>query len=103
MFKDFGEHGIAPRQVSTTEKFTPADVSRKRKVPSVLDTNTIPGESPLQGLVKAAKVSMGTRLLRKLGWKEGQGVGPRVKKKKVKRFYGCALPPELQPAKEVLV
>ena len=28
---------------------------------------------------------VGVRLLRKLGWKEGQGIGPRVKKKVKKK------------------
>ena len=41
---------------------------------------------------------MGVRLLRGLGWKEGQGVGLRVKRKRKvrhppgKKVYGCALP-----------
>ena len=31
---------------------------------------------------------MGVELLRKMGWKEGQGVGPRVKRKAAKQKSG---------------
>lgn len=48
------------------------------------------------------RLTIGIKLLRDLGWKEGQGIGPRVKRKvkrKVKpptgqKIYGCALPRE---------
>ena len=39
---------------------------------------------------------MGMKLLKKLGWKPGQGVGPRIsrkeKKKQLEKVYGCSLP-----------
>ncbi|XP_019510020.1 PREDICTED: G patch domain-containing protein 1 [Hipposideros armiger] len=48
----------------------------------------------------ALKLSVGFELLRKMGWKEGQGIGPRVKRKPRQqkpdpgvKIYGCALPP----------
>ena len=34
--------------------------------------------------------SVGIRLLRKLGWKEGQGIGPRVKKTVKKTSAGLS-------------
>ena len=33
----------------------------------------------------SSSMTMGIRLLRKLGWRDGQGVGPRIRKKKKKR------------------
>ncbi|XP_062967578.1 G patch domain-containing protein 1 isoform X2 [Cynocephalus volans] len=46
------------------------------------------------------RLSVGFQLLRKMGWKEGQGVGPRVKRRPRRqkpdpgvKVYGCALPP----------
>ena len=35
---------------------------------------------------------MGARLLRAMGWREGQGVGPRVQRPGVEKMYGCSLP-----------
>lgn len=40
----------------------------------------IPGPIPSELIVPSA-ISMGKKLLAKMGWKEGQGVGPRVKSK----------------------
>ncbi|TRY94825.1 hypothetical protein DNTS_020478, partial [Danionella cerebrum] len=48
----------------------------------------------------------GVELLRKMGWKDGQGVGPRLKRKPRKqntdagRVYGCALPPNASEESE---
>ncbi|XP_070244101.1 G patch domain-containing protein 1 isoform X2 [Bos mutus] len=46
------------------------------------------------------RLSVGFELLRKMGWKEGQGIGPRVKRRPRRqkpdpgvKIYGCALPP----------
>lgn len=35
----------------------------------------------LMGLFRAQGETMGTKLLRKMGWKEGQGIGPKVRRK----------------------
>jgi G patch domain-containing protein 1 len=37
--------------------------------------------SGLMGLLRAEGETMGTKLLRKMGWKEGQGIGPKVRRK----------------------
>jgi G patch domain-containing protein 1 len=74
---------------------------------SLAGESLIPGaESLLVDLVLPKKSSVGIRLLRKLGWKEGQGIGPRAKRKLQHKkggsgeaaagnmkIYGCALPP----------
>ncbi|KAH6616934.1 hypothetical protein F5144DRAFT_633238 [Chaetomium tenue] len=37
--------------------------------------------SSLMGIFRADGDTMGTRLLKKMGWKEGQGIGPKVRRK----------------------
>ena len=89
--EDLGEFGIAPRNVETTKLFSREHESKeKRNEPLV---STTPGVSfysmmsyALQDLVVPCRMSIGIRLLKRMGWKEGQGIGPRVRqlpKKKV--------------------
>lgn len=35
------------------------------------------GDPVLQGLIKVSSDNIGVRLLKSMGWKEGQGTGPR--------------------------
>ncbi|XP_034038819.1 G patch domain-containing protein 1 [Thalassophryne amazonica] len=100
--EDFSEHGIAPRQITTSHEFSSSrrdDAQEKAKAVSA-QTALIPGDTLLEELISPAKSSIGVELLRKMGWKEGQGVGPRLKRKARRqqtndggRVYGCALPP----------
>ncbi|XP_064120817.1 G patch domain-containing protein 1-like [Macrobrachium nipponense] len=60
------------------------------------------GPSRFRNIVKSRE-TMGMKLLRKLGWKPGQGIGPRVKlhQKKLaqvetKRIYGCQFPQDMK-------
>ncbi|XP_054245503.1 G patch domain-containing protein 1 isoform X2 [Indicator indicator] len=53
------------------------------------------------------RITVGVELLRKMGWKEGQGIGPRIKRKPRRqkpdpavKVYGCALPPGLSEGSE---
>ncbi|XP_067105662.1 G patch domain-containing protein 1 isoform X1 [Osmerus mordax] len=100
--EDLGEHGIAPSEITTTDEFA----SRRRdqirdKARAITSMSApIPGDTLLEDLVTPAKSSMGVELLRKMGWKDGQGVGPRVKRKALRqkeeparKGYGCVLPP----------
>lgn len=41
----------------------------------------VTGEVHCQCFPVLSRLSVGFELLRKMGWKEGQGVGPRVKRK----------------------
>ena len=87
--------GIAPRLVSTKEKFTQEkapEVTRKR--PSV-----IPGDPLLHTLVVPAKSTIGARLMKSMGWREGKGVGPTTADPGLK-VYGCSLPGK-DPAERV--
>ncbi|MFT7806991.1 G patch domain-containing protein 1 isoform X1 [Arapaima gigas] len=100
--EDFSEHGIAPREITTTEDFTSGrrDQIRDKARALISLVAPIPGDTLLEDLIAPARTSMGVELLRKMGWKEGQGVGPRAKRKPCTqkpdggpRVYGCALPP----------
>lgn len=82
--EDLGEHGIAPRMFMTKESFTPAEkeiAERKRAINRAIDDgilkSAVPGGLPMDGLITPSQVSIGVRLLRKMGWKEGQGVGAK--------------------------
>lgn len=88
--EDFGEFGIAPKKVVTTEKFRPTEkegndrkrvlgparpTETERSIASVIQANEI-----LQDLIVPVKMSIGVKLLTQMGWKEGQGIGPRVRR-----------------------
>lgn len=47
----------------------------------------IPGAPPLQDLVVPSRSTVGAKLLRSMGWKEGQGVGPKVARETIGNVY----------------
>jgi G patch domain-containing protein 1 len=83
--EDLGEFGIAPRNVETTKLFSREHESEeKRNEPVVsLSTSGVSFDSmmkyALQDLVVPCRMSIGVKLLKRMGWKEGQGIGPRVR------------------------
>ncbi|RUS80099.1 hypothetical protein EGW08_012145 [Elysia chlorotica] len=104
--EDLEEHGIAPRKFATAEGFT----SEERKRKQISDANQVTSSSALtfgaylDDLVVPEQLTVGVKLLKKMGWREGQGLGPRVEQKKKKKkknsqpkpgvkVYGCAPPP----------
>ncbi|XP_034385421.1 G patch domain-containing protein 1 isoform X2 [Cyclopterus lumpus] len=98
--EDFGEHGIAPSEISTSQEFTSSrrDATREKARAVSAQAAVIPGDTLLEELIAPARSSIGVELLKRMGWKEGQGVGPRVKRKAGRqqtgsRLYGCVLPP----------
>lgn len=100
--EDFGEHGIAPREITRSEEFSSGHKDETREKARAINAHgsLIPGDTLLEELIAPARSSIGVELLKKMGWKEGQGVGPRVKRKARRqkreggaKFYGCALPP----------
>nr|XP_051686403.1 G patch domain-containing protein 1-like [Oryctolagus cuniculus] len=100
--EDLSEFGIAPKAIVTTDDFASKTKDRIREKARQLAAATapIPGATLLDDLISPAKLSIGFELLRKMGWKEGQGVGPRVKRRPRRqkpdpgvKIYGCALPP----------
>ncbi|KAM4721366.1 G patch domain-containing protein 1 [Rhinophrynus dorsalis] len=100
--EDLGEFGIAPKEIVTTDDFASKAKDKIREKARELASVTapIPGATILEDLIAPAKITIGIQLLRQMGWKEGQGVGPRTKRKARKqrtesdaKVYGCALPP----------
>uniref|UniRef100_A0A8P4K4U2 G-patch domain-containing protein n=1 Tax=Dicentrarchus labrax TaxID=13489 RepID=A0A8P4K4U2_DICLA len=100
--EDFGEHGIAPKEITTSQEFSSGRRDEIREKARAVNAQAalIPGDTLLEELIAPARLSIGVELLRRMGWKEGQGVGPRVKRKARRqqtdggsRVYGCVLPP----------
>ncbi|XP_035680143.1 G patch domain-containing protein 1-like isoform X2 [Branchiostoma floridae] len=101
--EDMGEFGIAPKTVTTTREFLSEekeDVRRKRAAAAADQHSVLP--ALLQDLIIPARESIGVRLLRRMGWRDGAGIGAKVRRKiKMKRqteassqrTYGCAPPP----------
>ncbi|XP_027870871.1 G patch domain-containing protein 1 isoform X2 [Xiphophorus couchianus] len=102
--EDFGEHGIAPREITTSQEFSSSrrDPAAEKARAVGAQAALIPGDSLLEELIAPARSSVGVELLTRMGWKEGQGIGPRLKRKPrrqlpvtagVCKTYSCALPP----------
>ncbi|XP_006762326.1 PREDICTED: G patch domain-containing protein 1 [Myotis davidii] len=100
--EDLSEFGIAPKAIVTTDDFASKTKDRIRDKARQLAAATapIPGATLLDDFITPATLSVGFELLRKMGWKEGQGIGPRVKRRPRRqkpdpgvKIYGCALPP----------
>ncbi|NXO97119.1 GPTC1 protein, partial [Certhia brachydactyla] len=107
--EDLSEFGIAPKDITTTDDFASKAKDRikekARQIAGVIAP--IPGTTAFDDLIGPSKITVGVELLRKMGWKEGQGIGPRVKRKPRRqkpdptvKIYGCALPPGLSEGSE---
>ncbi|XP_063109003.1 G patch domain-containing protein 1 isoform X3 [Cavia porcellus] len=100
--EDLSEFGIAPKAIVTTDDFASKtkDKIQEKARQLAAATAPIPGATLLDDFIAPAKLSVGFELLRKMGWKEGQGIGPRTKRRPRRqkpdpgvKIYGCALPP----------
>ncbi|NWR93058.1 GPTC1 protein, partial [Furnarius figulus] len=107
--EDLSEFGIAPKDITTTDDFASKAKDRiKEKAKQLAGVvAAIPGTTAFDDLIGPSKITVGVELLRKMGWKEGQGIGPRVKRKPRRqkpdptvKIYGCALPPGLSEGSE---
>ncbi|XP_033373086.1 G patch domain-containing protein 1 isoform X3 [Parus major] len=107
--EDLSEFGIAPKDITTTDDFASKSKDRiKEKARQIAGVVApIPGTTAFDDLIGPSKITIGVELLRKMGWKEGQGIGPRVKRKPCRqkpdptvKIYGCALPPGLSEGSE---
>ncbi|NXR06686.1 GPTC1 protein, partial [Semnornis frantzii] len=107
--EDLSEFGIAPKDITTTDDFASKTKDRvqekARQIAGVVAS--IPGTTAFDDLIGPSKITVGVELLRKMGWKEGQGIGPRIKRKPLRqkpdpavKVYGCALPPGLSEGSE---
>ncbi|XP_014216057.1 G patch domain-containing protein 1 homolog [Copidosoma floridanum] len=100
--EDVGEFGIAPTAIRATQGYSDqSNRGTKRERAKHDSTGPIPGTPVLHELLKPAKERVGVMLLKKMGWRPGQGVGPRLTKKEKKKvqkqrekikMYGCSLP-----------
>uniref|UniRef100_A0A1A8IWZ3 G patch domain containing 1 n=1 Tax=Nothobranchius kuhntae TaxID=321403 RepID=A0A1A8IWZ3_NOTKU len=70
--EDFGEHGIAPRQITTSLEFSSSrrDEAAERAKAVGAQAALIPGDTLLEELISPAKSSIGVELLRRMGWRE---------------------------------
>ncbi|NXG51979.1 GPTC1 protein, partial [Psilopogon haemacephalus] len=107
--EDLSEFGIAPKDITTTDDFASKAKDRvKEKARQIAGAiASIPGTTAFDDLIGPSKITVGVELLRKMGWKEGQGIGPRIKRKPRRqkpdpavKVYGCALPPGLSEGSE---
>jgi len=81
--EDMGDFGIAPKTIMTRNDFSGNNRKRNYQDEKLVQehqrTSTLVlGPELLQSLVVPARSNIGIRLLKKLGWKEGQGVGDRI-------------------------
>lgn len=75
--EDFTEHGIAPKQVKIKSDYKDEVRSGVRS----MRTGTTGLGVAFEDMVKPIRNTIGVKMLRKMGWREGQGVGPKIKRK----------------------
>ncbi|XP_020817200.1 G patch domain-containing protein 1 homolog [Drosophila serrata] len=85
--EDLGEFGIAPQGVRTRDEFAKEDEQeqrtgqRRRKLMQPEIVGPIPGMPVLEQLLRPVRDKVAVRILKSMGWKPGQGVGPRQTRK----------------------
>ncbi|XP_001604956.1 G patch domain-containing protein 1 homolog [Nasonia vitripennis] len=100
--EDTGQFGIAPTAIRATQEYSDETHKGKKRERAKQDSSgPIPGTPVLRELLKPVRERAGVMLLKKMGWRPGQGVGPRLTKKEKKhqrkqreniKVYGCSLP-----------
>lgn len=103
--EDIGEFGFAPQRIQTKEDFASAPGAAKRKFQKPSD-GPIPGEPVLKNLLKPVHDKAAVRILKKMGWRDNQGIGSRqtYREKKmtnernkrelyIQHKYGCDMGP----------
>ncbi|XP_034944075.1 G patch domain-containing protein 1 homolog [Chelonus insularis] len=100
--EDTGEFGIAPSGIRATSDFADQNKNeKKRRRGQSYNQEPIPGVPVLKELLKPVTDTVGVTLLKRMGWKPGQGIGLRLTKREKKRIreknakkkvYGCSLP-----------
>uniref|UniRef100_W8B376 G patch domain-containing protein 1 n=1 Tax=Ceratitis capitata TaxID=7213 RepID=W8B376_CERCA len=83
--EDHGEFGIAPQRLVTRAEYTSIEPeqSRKRKLMAT-NSGPIPGKPLLEQLIMPLQGKIGERILKSMGWRPGQGIGPRQTRKEKK-------------------
>uniref|UniRef100_A0A182QSF9 G-patch domain-containing protein n=1 Tax=Anopheles farauti TaxID=69004 RepID=A0A182QSF9_9DIPT len=111
--EDLGEFGIAPQRVQTREDFAANSggsgaqrtTSNKRRLDMGFSKGPIPGQPVLRALLEPAREKTAVKILKQMGWREGQGIGERQTRGEKKRanertckeqylmkMYGCEIP-----------
>ncbi|XP_014100323.3 G patch domain-containing protein 1 homolog [Bactrocera oleae] len=83
--EDRGEFGIAPQRLQTRAEYSSfePELSRKRKLMAT-HSGPIPGKPVLEQLIVPNNIKIGERILKSMGWRPGQGIGPRQTRKEKK-------------------
>ncbi|XP_032669581.1 G patch domain-containing protein 1 homolog [Odontomachus brunneus] len=85
--EDTGLFGIAPKGIRATSDYADhGQKGKKRERISQDNSGPIPGTPVLKELLKPVKETVGIVLLKKMGWKPGQGVGSRLTKREKRRM-----------------
>ncbi|XP_017011068.2 G patch domain-containing protein 1 homolog [Drosophila takahashii] len=86
--EDLGEFGIAPQGIRTRDEFAKEEEQeqrsgqRRRKLMQPdAPVGPIPGVPVLEQLLRPVRDKVAVRILKSMGWKPGQGVGPRQTRK----------------------
>ncbi|KAI5716211.1 hypothetical protein M8J76_002843 [Diaphorina citri] len=98
--EDMAEFGIAPKRIQIASSYEAnAEGARRQRGQG---TGTIPGVPVLETLLEPVPDTIGIKLLRRMGWKPGQGIGPRLSRREKQaatardlsrpKVYGCAMP-----------
>lgn len=83
--EDLGEYGIGNRSIKQTAAFGEG-AGQKRKMAWERDTTSISTITQMfEDVVKPVSNSIGVRMLRSMGWREGRGIGLANVKQKQKR------------------
>jgi len=119
--EDLGEFGIAPQGIRTRDEFAKEDEQeqrsgqrRRKLMQPELGSGPIPGVPVLEKLLRPVRDKVAVRILKSMGWKPGQGVGPRQTRKEKRQatarntreqylleHYGAeGLPPQAEPTEE---
>lgn len=110
--EDMAEYGIAPRKVVTKDEYTTkgnglfnqSSVSYHNvdSIRTLLNGND--EEDVLYNKKISLNESIGIKLLKNIGWKEGRGIGEmKAITNNSKKIYGCALPPGIGVVNKVMI
>lgn len=83
--EDTSLFGIAPKGIRATSDYADHG-QRGKKRERISQEGPIPGTPILKELLKPVKETVGIVLLKKMGWKPGQGVGSRLTKKEKQKI-----------------
>ena len=93
------EHGIAPKSLKIKQDYrdeSSTGMAHQGGAPRQMPRKDLgPAASLLfsvDDMIRPTRNTIGARMLRKIGWREGQGIGPKIKRKlrrmKAKQTFG---------------